>query len=53
MLPRFDGRSYNKRESDLYTIGGMFEAEGLYFEPSFTGRGAIMNAHHWTTEIFS
>lgn len=35
MLPRFDGRSYNKRESDLHTIGGAFEAQGLYFEPSF------------------
>lgn len=37
MLPRFDGRSYNKRESDLTTIGGAFEANGLYFEPSFAG----------------
>ena len=36
MLPLFDGRSYNKRESDLHTIGGAFEAEGLYFDPSFT-----------------
>lgn len=35
MQPRFDGRSYNKRESDLHTIGGAFEAEGLYFTPSF------------------
>lgn len=35
MLPRFDGRSYNKRESDLTTIGGAFEALGLFFEPSF------------------
>lgn len=35
MLPRFDGRSYNKRESDLITIGGVFEANGLFFEPSF------------------
>lgn len=35
MLPRFDGRSYNKRESDLITIGGAFEANGLFFEPSF------------------
>ena len=35
MLPRFDGRSYNKRESDLLTIGGAFEAQGLFFEPSF------------------
>ena len=38
MLPRFDGRSYNKRESDLHTIGGAFEACGLFFEPSFAGR---------------
>ena len=37
MLPRFDGRSYNKRESDLNTIGGAFEANGLFFEPSFAG----------------
>ena len=36
MLPRFDGRSYNKRESDLKTIGGAFEASGLFFEPSFS-----------------
>ena len=35
MLPRFDGRSYNKRESDLITIGGAFEANGLFFESSF------------------
>ena len=35
MMPRFDGRSYSKRESDLHTIGGAFEAAGLYFEPSF------------------
>lgn len=36
MLPRFDGRSYNRRESDLETIGEQFEAEGLYFEPDFS-----------------
>lgn len=42
MLPRFDGRSYNKRESTLKTIGEMFEAEGLYFEPSFAS---------WNTRI--
>jgi hypothetical protein len=35
MLPRFDGRSYNKRESDLVTIGKSFEDEGLYFDPAF------------------
>lgn len=35
MMPRFDGKSYNKRESDLITIGGVFEANGLFFEPSF------------------
>ena len=35
-LPLFDGRSYNKRESDLQTIGAMFNNEGLYFKPSFT-----------------
>lgn len=38
MLPRFDGRSYNKRESDLHTIGGAFESCGLFFEPSFAQR---------------
>lgn len=58
MLPRFDGRSYNKRESDLHTIGGMFEAEGLYFEPSFAKHepriiktNALIN--HGQLEIFS
>jgi hypothetical protein len=35
MLPRFDGRSYNKRESSLATIGSMFEDEGLYFDAAF------------------
>lgn len=58
MMPRFDGRSYNKRESDLKTIGEMFEAEGLFFEPSFTGHevriiktNALIN--HEQIEIFS
>ena len=36
MLPVFDGRSYNKRESDLITIGDLFNNEGLYFRASFT-----------------
>lgn len=36
MLPKFDGRSYNRRESDLKTIGEAFEAEGLFFEPDFS-----------------
>jgi len=36
MLPLFDGRSYNKREANLQTIGALFNAEGLYFTPSFT-----------------
>lgn len=58
MMPRFDGRSYNKRESDLYTIGGAFEAQGLTFEPSFAGHEARilkMNAliNHNQIEIFS
>lgn len=58
MLPRFDGRSYNKRESDLHTIGGAFEALGLYFEPSFTNheiRIIKMNSliNHDQMEIFS
>lgn len=35
MRPKFDGKSYNKRESNLVSIGGMFEAEGLFFEPAF------------------
>lgn len=36
MLPLFDGRSYNKREANLQTIGSLFNAAGLYFTPSFT-----------------
>jgi hypothetical protein len=36
MLPLFDGRSYNKREANLQTIGSLFNDEGLYFTPSFT-----------------
>ena len=58
MLPRFDGRSYNKRESDLNTIGGAFEANGLFFEPSFAGhdiRIIKLNSliNHDQIEIFS
>lgn len=58
MLPRFDGRSYNKRESDLKTIGGAFEAEGLFFEPSFSEhniRILKLNSliNHNQIEIFS
>jgi phage terminase large subunit len=58
MLPRFDGRSYSKRESSLVTIGGMFEAEGLYFEPSFATHEARiikLNAliNHDQIEVFS
>lgn len=58
MLPRFDGRSYNKRESDLHTIGGAFEACGLHFEPSFTSheiRIIKLNSliNHDQIEIFS
>lgn len=58
MLPRFDGRSYNKRESDLVTIGGAFEANGLFFEPSFAGheiRIIKLNSliNHDQIEIFS
>ena len=58
MLPRFDGRSYNKRESDLITIGGAFEANGLFFEPSFAGhevRIVKLNSliNHDQIEIFS
>ena len=58
MLPRFDGRSYNKRESDLTTIGGAFEANGLIFEPSFAGheiRIIKLNSliNHDQIEIFS
>lgn len=36
LLPLFDGRSYNKRQADLQTIGDMFNNEGLFFTPSFT-----------------
>lgn len=36
MLPMFDGRSYNKRESNLQTIGSLFNDAGLFFTPSFT-----------------
>lgn len=58
MMPRFDGRSYGKRESDLRTIGEMFEAEGLFFEPSFTSHEARIiktNAliNHDQVEVFS
>lgn len=35
-LPLFDGRSYNKREANLQTIGSLFNNEGLFFTPSFT-----------------
>ena len=35
-LPLFDGRSYNKREANLQTIGSLFNDQGLYFTPSFT-----------------
>lgn len=58
MTPLFDGRSYSKRESDLHTIGGAFEAQGLYFDPSFTSHevrivktNALIN--HDQLEIFS
>lgn len=40
MLPRFDGRSYNKRESDLRTVGDTFRDEGLFFDPSFASHEA-------------
>ncbi len=58
MLPRFDGRSWGKRESDLRTIGEMFEAEGLFFEPSYASHDARiikMNAliNHEQMEVFS
>jgi phage terminase large subunit len=58
MQPRFDGRSYSKRESNLVTIGSMFEAEGLYFEPSFASHDARiikMNSllNHNQIEVFS
>lgn len=36
MLPLFDGRSYNKREANLQTIGDLFNNVGLFFTPSFT-----------------
>lgn len=58
MMPKFDGRSYSKRESNLVTIGSMFEDEGLYFEPSFATHEARiikMNSllNHNQMEIFS
>lgn len=58
MMPRFDGRTWNKRESDLRTIGSMFEDEGLYFEPSFASHEARiikMNSliNHGQMETFS
>ena len=58
MQPRFDGRSYNKRESDLLTIGKMFEDEGLYFDPAFEKmepRIIKLNAmiNHSQMEIYS
>jgi len=58
MLPRFDGKSYNKRESDLHTIGGAFEALGLFFEPAFANheiRIIKMNSliNHGQMEIYS
>jgi phage terminase large subunit len=58
MQPRFDGRSYSKRESNLVTIGSMFEDEGLYFEPSFATHEARiikMNSllNHNQVEVFS
>ena len=58
MQPRFDGRSYSKRESNLVTIGSMFEAEGLYFEPSFASHDARiikMNSllNHNQMEVYS
>jgi len=58
MQPKFDGRSYSKRESNLVTIGSMFEDEGLYFDPSFASHDARiikMNAllNHNQIEVFS
>lgn len=57
-LPTFDGRSYNKRESNLKTIGSIFEEQGVYFEPVFEGRdvrivrlNSLIN--HKQIEIFS
>lgn len=56
--PCFDGRSYNKRESDLVTIGKMFEDEGLYFKPIFADHDVrIIKLNSFIThnqiEIFS
>jgi len=56
--PRFDGRSYNRRQADLKTIGEMFEDEGLYFQPSFYSMEARIiktNSYinHEQIEIFS
>lgn len=58
MLPKFDGKSYNKRESDLVSIGGMFEAEGLRFDPAFASHEARiikLNSllNHSQIEIYS
>jgi hypothetical protein len=58
MMPKFDGRSYSKRESNLVTIGSMFEDEGLYFEPSFATHDARiikMNSllNHSQIEVYS
>lgn len=58
MLPLFDGRSYNKREATLQTIGALFNKEGLYFTPSFTyndARNAKLNGiiNEGQLEIFS
>lgn len=58
MLPLFDGRSYNKREANLQTIGSLFNAEGLYFTPSFTyndARNAKLNGiiNEGQIEIYS
>lgn len=57
-LPTFDGRSYNKRERDLKTIGSEFERCGLFFDPVFEGRevrivrlNSLLN--HRQIEIFS
>lgn len=36
MLPLFDGRSYNKRDPKLQTLGDLFNEQGLFFTPSFT-----------------
>ena len=58
MLPKFDGRSYNKRESNLVTIGKMFEDEGLFFDPVFAQhdvRIIKLNAliNHGQIEVYS